>query len=139
MLEKGYSGYKFPITKDQAAAAKNLLAILEGAPGNASEAFHHFIKPLFFSSEEEINMLDYSKWNNVLECAYALLFLQKDGNFRQPHEITQTFAHFLYGIRGAVLYEGSLHVSNHKHDLYKFVFYFYFVAFMPFAYSLKLI
>jgi hypothetical protein len=46
------------------------------------------------------------------------LFVHEDGNFRQPHEITPTFAHFLYGIWGAVLYEGTLNVEDHDESLY---------------------
>lgn len=118
-LEDGYSGYKFPVGESQAAAAHDLLAILDGATGNASAAFHHFIKPLFFAPEEDLNMMDYRKWSNILECVFAVHFVQEDGNFWQLHEITQTFAHFLYGIWGAVLFESSLHIRDHNHDLYK--------------------
>jgi hypothetical protein len=118
-LEKGYSGYKFPIGQDQTAAAEHLLAVLNGAPGNPSEAFHSFIKPILFASQQQMMMMEHSKWNDMLECLLAILCVQEDGNFRQPHDITQFFAHFIYAIRGAVIYEGALQLGDYNNDLYK--------------------
>lgn len=97
----------------------DLLAILKEGSDLAVLALHEFVKPFLLSVAYDGDIEDYSKWSDPIECLLALHFLQQDGNFRQPKDVTQTFAHLSYHIRGAMLYEAHLIKATFNNDLAK--------------------
>lgn len=118
-LPRDYSGYKFPISETHSALGKSLLAILGGAPGCPELALHEFIKPVLLSIPYTEDREDLGKWKDPLECLLAVHFVQQDGNFPQPQNVTSVLAQITYHIRGAMLYEGNIIKEAFNHDLAK--------------------
>jgi hypothetical protein len=120
-LEKGYSGYSFPLSADQQTLGAELMTVLVADTDlSAVQHFHRFISPVLFASEiSEQSNGSGSKWENMIECLMAVKFIQEDGNFPQAKDITQPLAKLLYIIRGAVLYEGIITLDEHGHNLIK--------------------
>lgn len=107
------------MTDSHIELGKDLLAILSEGSEHAVLALHEFVKPFLLATPYMGDMEEYSKWSDPLECLLAVHFVQEDGNFRQPKDVTQTFAHMSYHIHGAMLYEGYLIKGDFNNDLAK--------------------
>lgn len=118
-LHKDYEGYTFPMTPEHMELGLDLLAILEEGSELAVLALHEFVKPFLLAVPFTGDMEEYSKWSDPMECLLAVHFVQQDGNFRQPKDVTQTFAHLSYHIRGAMLYEAYQLKGQFNNDLAK--------------------
>lgn len=119
--EEHPSGYSLPLSDDDRARAAALLAVLnkriegtdltDGAPPVETEeldAFHRFIKPFLYPFSSGSG----SRWDDPMECFFALYALQEDGTFRSADGMTQVFAHLLHLIRSTILYEADLRVRQ---------------------------
>jgi hypothetical protein len=118
--EEHPSGYSLPLSDDDRARAAGLLAVLkkriegtdltDGAlPVETEEldAFHRFIKPFVYPFSGGSG----SRWDDPMECFFALYALQEDGTFKSG-DMSQVFAHLLYLIRSTILYEADLRVRK---------------------------
>jgi len=115
------SGYSLPLSDGDRTRAAALLAVLkkriegtnlnDGVPQVETEeldAFHRFIKPFLYPFSGGSG----SRWDDPMECFFALYALQEDGTFRAGDGMTQVFAHLLYLIRSTILYEAGLRVRK---------------------------
>ena len=116
--------YSFTLSDDHVEAAKFFKStLLASAPAPAPpspaavEAFHDFIKFILFP-QEQIPTAS-SKWEEPIECLFALTALQPGGIFKEAHNITQMFAQTSYHIRGAILFEGYRLQEEFEGNLYK--------------------
>jgi hypothetical protein len=115
------SRYKFPLTDGDALRARALRAALQANDQDATTVvlpLHRFLKPLLYPLDRT-GRRQFSRWDEPIECLQALSALKPDGNFKQPRDVTQMFAHLAYHIRAAILYEGNLNVAAFDGDLYK--------------------
>ena len=107
------SGYALPLSDDDKMRTSELKVILkkrledtrsnEAPPVETDEldTFHRFIKPFLYPFSGGSG----SRWDDPMECFFALYALQEDGTFRSGDGMTQLFAHLSYLIRSAILYE----------------------------------
>jgi len=106
-IEGHESGYQFPLTLGDLERAANLKSGLQGdANVVLFDVFHDFIKPLLYPKQAGLRPEgDYSKWDDPLECMYAIAALRHDGTFQPAENVTGTFAMIKYHWRGAALYQ----------------------------------
>jgi hypothetical protein len=114
--------YSFYLSDAHIESAKKLkILLLASAPPSDSttlvNAFHEFVKFILFP--QEYIGRPYSKWDNSVECLFALSALQQKGIFKEAHNVTQMFAHTFYHVRGAILFEGYRIRENFGGNLYK--------------------
>lgn len=114
------SGYALPLSDDDEMRASELEAVLKKRPEYSSsnkappveteelDAFHHFIKPFLYPCSSSSG----SRWDDPMECFFALYALKEDGTFRSGDGMTQLFAHLSYLMRGTFLYEALLRVRK---------------------------
>lgn len=96
-----------------------MLDALENTPNDCVLAFHTFIRPFLYPRDLSGDHINFTKWDDVMECALALYALKEDGNFARPIDITQVFAKIHYHIRGATLYEGLLRKADFNNNPYE--------------------
>lgn len=93
------SGYEFPLSEDDIAHAKALLATLaDGVDKNTRViTMHTLVQPMLgrFPSVTESEDGS-SKWSRFIECFLALLSVQDDGSFKPCHYMTQPLAILKY-------------------------------------------
>jgi hypothetical protein len=112
------SGYRFPLTDESKTAAHEFLICVDGGLDEQTciNALHKLVYP-FFSAREESG--EYSKWDEVLECFLAILFLKQDGNFEDPCNVTQGFAICKYLCRSSTLFEALAQAEARSANAHK--------------------
>lgn len=114
----GYSGYRFPAHEEMKGPALSLLSALEGTLSEDDcIAKVHGLARVFLLAMPD--MVYASKWEAPLEALIAVFALDRNANFKQPKEITQSFAMLTYNIRGCMLYEAYEFLAHFNGDLYK--------------------
>jgi hypothetical protein len=106
LSDKPPSDYRFPLTpKDKESARKLIQLLLNGSQEMCIKALHTFVMPFLSARDfaEDYNYLEYSKWNDVLECFMAIYCLDDDGLFKD--DVTGLFAKVEYLCRNTTLYE----------------------------------
>jgi hypothetical protein len=118
-LMSGYEGYRFPMTDEQIELGKHLLVALDQDTPVDLKDLHAFASPIFLVRDHSSDDMDYTKWNELIECLLAIHALSPDGNFAEPKAVTQPFAMVEYHCRGFVLYEAISRIHEHGNDPYK--------------------
>lgn len=112
--------YQYPLSQGDRERGLALIRKLKVVPDKEHvQDFHSFILPILYARKPPIGAVEYSKWNEPMECFLAHHNLQEDGNFKPPHQVTQLFAQLHYHIRGAMLYEGHRTIGDFDDNLYK--------------------
>jgi hypothetical protein len=109
-IEGHDSGYKFPLTPGDLDRASQLKEALQHSPNSLHiDIFHEFIMPFMYPKLEGRSPGEYTKWDDVSECLFALSSLNEDGNFKPANLVTGMFAKMKYFIRSTILYQGMEH------------------------------
>lgn len=109
------SNYVFPSTNQQKKLAQDLQHNLSTDQHDLS-ILHNLIKSILLVQSSQHHC---SKWDSLSECMLAISALKSDGNFKLPHEITQTFAQLAYLIRSTILYEAMDNLATFDNNSYK--------------------
>lgn len=112
------SHYIFPATCDQKQLGQDLKLALGLPPDqHGLSILHQLVKSILLA--QPVKQGCYSKWNSMVECMLAISALKEDGNFKQPHQVTQMFAQLAYLIRGTILYEALENIENFNGNSYE--------------------
>lgn len=118
------SSYVLPATAYQKQLAQDLKIALKSPESyHGLSILHQLVKSILLAQPVDNGI--HSKWGLMVECLLAISALKEDGNFKQPHEVTQMFAQLAYLIRGTILYEAMDNKKNFKENAYESVFEIY--------------
>lgn len=112
------SQYIFPATQHQKKLGQDLKESLR-TPSEQSglSILHQLVKSILLA--QPVKDRCHSKWDSMMECFLAISGLREDGNFKQPHEVTQMFAQLVYLIRCTILYEALDNVAEFNDNPYE--------------------